>query len=285
MGKYFSDRAADRIAVTVRDSEQRRRDTGGPPRLHLPVPHEICRFEMGAALSVPQNGPGVSWAHKLRWKNDSSHVGWDYGEFTSKWGYTVPAETWMGDYEVLENLERIVVVDFMRNHSKMATAGDDVGAYGLAWKPHDSIAQFTEAQATGDPSGHKRAEPFWEILWMQTPGDFVGHVQSALTTSTASVRARAFRQDGTTATTGHVTFGGYDVFGPEWIDDTDKGNGNVDIDVYNQPGAVTQYLFEADSGGVVYCKWNMRLSKYYIYQAECPEVTDAESYLAGEYYG
>ena len=283
MAKYFSDRAAPRIANSVRYTEQEQRDTRGPPRWILPVPHEICRFEMTAALSLPQNGPGTSWAYKSRWKPDSSHEGLDYDTFTTKNDYAVPATKWQGDYEGLGSGEKIIVLDHLRTHSKMATEGEDVGAYGLAWKPHDSRALFTGAQPTGDPEGPKTDYPFWEILYMQTPGDFVGHVQSALTTSTASVVVRAFRQDGTTATTGHVTFDGYDVFGPGWIAGT--GGGNVDITVYNQPGAVTSYLFEADDGGVVYCKWNMRLSKYYIYQAECPEVTDAESYLGDEYYG
>ncbi len=283
MGKTFTDRSQRRISDSVRYTEAEQRNLAGPGRPPALVPHDICRFEMVAALSLPQNGPGTSVAYKLRWEPTQTHVGMSYdtlariGSLPTDSNFdrnAIPAEQWSGDYSggypPDDHLERILLLDGLRNHSKMLTEGDDVGAYGVAWKPHDSLAR--RLYATG--------EPFWEILTMQTPGRFVGHLQSALTVDTASVTARAFRQDGTSATAGHVTLDGYDPFGPGWI----AKNGNVDITVYNPPGIATQYVFKGDNGGVVWCAWNMRLGQYYIYQAECPAVTDGESYLGREYY-
>jgi len=167
----------------------------------------------------------------------------------------------------LDNLtareDTILVVDGMRMFSKMATESPDVGAYGIAWTPDDPMLD-SPYSAT------------WEILTMQTPGMFTGSLDSALTTSTSSVVVTAFRTD---KAAGHITHEGYDPFGAGWSD----ANGGLKITVYNPPGGGVPYIFEGDSGGTVLCRWNMRESRYYIIQAECP-LDAEESFLLSQFF-
>ena len=232
------------------------------------VPFEICRFEMQAELAVTQNGPGTSVGFKLRWEPTKSHVGMEYDTLCTATApgqpqhgtnrYPIDATKWTGDVSTVygedNHVQKILLLDSMRNHSKMMTEGDDVGAYGIAWKPHDGLVRRSD----DDPL------PFWDILSMQTPGRFTGRLNAELATSESSVAVTAFRTGGGT---GHITWDGYDPFGPGWSD----ANDGMIITVYNVP-ASSGYIYQGAIGATAYCQWNMRESKYYIYQMECPDV-------------
>jgi hypothetical protein len=133
-------RSAERIADAVRAHERQATDLrrhDNPPHL---VPIEFCIFEMLDALVLPQNGPGVARANKLRWDPDASHAGMQYDTFLG-----ISQGNWSGDLTDVfrpddpdETKEEIILLDHTRRHSKMATADGDVGAYGIAWKPHES---------------------------------------------------------------------------------------------------------------------------------------------------
>lgn len=81
-------------------------------QVHLGPVNSLRRFEMTAALSLPQTGQGEASVTDLDWDASS-------GRADALTGRTFTA------------------VDTMRMHSKMATASGDVGAYGLAHLPYD----------------------------------------------------------------------------------------------------------------------------------------------------
>lgn len=275
MPKVFAptSRAAERIAETVRAHERRATDLrrlDNPPHL---VPTEFCFFEMLDELVLPQNGPGVARANKLRWDPDASHAGMEYDTFLG-----IAQGDWAGDLTDVfrpndpnETNEEIILLDHTRMHSAMATADGDVGKYGVAWKPHDGFV-LLKTPLSDSPELQRHV---WSIVTMQTPGMFTGSLNSALTTSTASVMVTAFR---TNKGSGHVTWGRYDWAGDGWS----AANGGLKITAYNLPGS-SEYMFEADSGGTVLCKWNMRESRYYIIQAECP-LDEEESFISEQMY-
>jgi len=260
----FPDQETRRIADAVRRVEADPRDLTRRFRKWGPVPIEITRFEMTEALNLPQNGPGVSWAHRLRWSRDDSHVGWDYDTFLG-----IPGEEWYGDYTggfaPDNHVEKIILVDGLRKHSKMLTRTSgtegDVGAYGIAWKPQDG-----PVLTDWDHSGYYDLPPVgknfavWEVLSMQTPGDFWGRLDLPLDRDDAAVDVTAFRMWGT----GHYTLFGYDVFGPLH---------GTTIEVYNPKGSwdgssFEGYQFAGHAGDVVYCRWHMRENRYVIMAVE-----------------
>lgn len=209
--------------------------------------YPIARFEMSPALPLPQSGSGYADVYFLYWVRGDA----------------------LDNLTPLEDSRPIRVVDSMRMHSKMATESPDVGAYGLARVPPDAMVD--------DPY-----QAVWEIITMQTPGIFTGRVQSELTKNTASIIARAFRTD---EAAGHITHEGYDPFGAGWAA---ANGGELDITVYNPPAvwngsSFDEYLFESPDDGVVWCRWDMRESRYYIFQAECP-LDEQESFLMGHFY-
>jgi len=273
VGNTFTDRSTRRIADVVRTVERMPTDLTREPAEVRVVPFEICRFEMTEALTVPQNGPGTGRAWKLRWSPTETHVGLNYDTLNSwtpgaildatggiSYYETWPATDWRGDYtsdfgdsEVGYHEEPITVVDFLRRHSKPATPDGVVGAYGIAWNPHDGPIDLPNVGS----------RPVWEILAMQTPDDFYGRLEGNLDTSDASEYVTVFRPDGTT---GHQTVGpgGYDYFlaGDSqlvWNPPADWNSGTSSFD---------GYLFAGETGDVVRCSWNMRESKYYITQIE-----------------
>ena len=137
----------------------------------------------------------------------------------------------------------------------MATASGDVGAYGIAWWPHDKpVGNHLSlgSEYSGDAA--------WEILTMQNPGPFFGTVNSTAhpsgwTSSDSTITVDAFDADGGG---GHIPLSGYDVFGP---------NHGSEIDVTNILG----YGGEADE--TVFCMWNIRDNTYYIIAKEPVEQT------------
>jgi len=218
--------------------------------LSSPFKRRICRFEMVDELLLPQNGSGTADAYFLSW-----------------------AEGALGNLTGIED-KTIKVVDTMRCHSKMEnpahpdTGAMDVGAYGLAWIPDDPLV-------------HSPYNAHWEILWMQTPGDFIGIILSgeSLTHYNSSPPS-----DGDSCwvavfdpwpfpSIGHRTFGGFDPFGINWT--ANYGSGDIPYcQVYNLPREWTEsvepptvpqyYWFEANEDQFVYCRWLMRESKYYV---------------------
>lgn len=217
---------ASRVAMVTREVEGQQTQPRGHRRGHSRV-RQIRRFEMVDELLLPQSGEGEANVLWLDW--DGSQLVGGTSETT--------------------------VTDSMRMHTKMATEGSDVGAYGLAWVP--------DVPLKGDP--HNTT---WEILTMQTPGNFMGRLQTELTTGIGTVEVEAFRPSGS----GHITFDGYDPFGDGWI----AANGGRLITVYNPPAqwdsvgeTFDAFMHEGDQYGVVFCKWFARLARYYIYHVEC----------------
>jgi len=243
----FKPRSIERISDAVRYVERRLRNERhrrGRWQGHDWRP--IRRFEMTDALALPQSGAGHAGVYTLAWDPDESN--------------------WAGQDD-----RQFRVVDAMRAHSKMATASDelggDVGAYGIAWLPDDPPRRGDEilhGAYVPVPSSQGYDTP-WEILWMQTPGDFLGQIgpYDALdSVSGDSAEVTAFDVEGS----GHRTFGGYDPFGDAWV----RAHGGAVITVYNLPRynvegvGSSKYWFNAGPGDIVYCQWHMREAKYYV---------------------
>ena len=126
--------------------------------------------------------------------------------------------------------ETITVHDVHGLFSKPATAAGDDGALG--------VAVFAADKAR------------WEIISMQTPGDFIG----ALTQD-------CHQWDSPVVVTKVAMLGGYDIFGPN--------HGN-EISVANPTGGGNQgqYWFSGRQGDRVICRWNMQQGQYYIAAVE-----------------
>jgi len=137
----------------------------------------------------------------------------------------------------------LTVYDFQGRFSKMATQSGDAGALGWAKYLPDSDR--------------------WEIVTMETPGDFWGTLDAELTQATASVTV-----------TMEAMLGGYDVFGQHWV----NANGGAKILAHNPVGSdnfADHWWAGTVSGGSgpqtgdrVYCHWDMKNSKYWILLVE-----------------
>lgn len=264
----FSDNATRRIAAAVRAHEREPRDLTRDGVPLASVPFEICRFEMTAALELPEVGPGCSWGYKLHWNPHLSHEGFDYGTLLgysrngTDW-FSATSANWTGNYDTGYSAtgdsyqtreEVITILDPWRNHSKMASVGNDVGAHGLAWKPHDLYIEDTHRKR---PAADLDIA-YWEIIFMQTPAPFYGRLQGDLDFSDAWRDVTVFALEDL----GHRTLGGYDPFG--------DGYGTTER-VYNPPaqyndgtGNYDAYQFAGEEDDVVYCEWHMRKGRYYI---------------------
>lgn len=234
--------------------------------VQLNAPSMFRRFEMTAALDLPQTGFGSAWVRELDWAA--------FGEGLT----TISAEDkgydWVPSYidggETRYRLNEFVVSDTQRKHSKMVTPEGVVGAYGIAWWPHDKPrdeSQFHEDVAIPP------CDRCWEILTMQTPGPFYGLAQTSFTQASATVPVKAVH---IMDTAGHITTGGYDPFLPGTYDE---------LNVYNPPAAAAfdgtpeggPYWFAGGSATpadsqILYCEWNMRQSRYEIRAIEPVEV-------------
>ncbi|MFZ5828746.1 MAG: hypothetical protein ACOY3P_01595 [Planctomycetota bacterium] len=128
--------------------------------------------------------------------------------------------------------QTIVVYDVMQRHSKMATSEGDEGAIG--------IARFMPDRAR------------WEIVSMQTPGDFWGELRQPLSTSAPSVSVRVLTEGGYP-----WVLGGYNPFGP---------NHGEEITAFNplSDTSGTKRWHAGRVGDVCYCRWDMRRSFYWI---------------------
>ena len=195
----------------------------------------IIRFEMPGELLLPQTGYAMGEAVILH------AVGGSGTPYLSEIGGEGP----------------IKLVDSMRMHSKMATEGDDVGAYGLAW-----IAD--------DPPVKPPYEALWEIITMQTPGPFYGILQTPLSRKAGGGESTATVEVFDVKGGGHRTLWGYDVFGPGWS----AAYGGPYITVYNPPRENSEtttppdnpglFWFDAKIGTCVFCMWHMRDNRYYV---------------------
>jgi hypothetical protein len=236
----FSPRSMGRISDATRWVERRlRNDPEYDGRWITKQRRQIRRIEVTDELLLPQTGEGTCTAEFLQWDHDS------------------------GIYA--GNGETKTVVDAMRMHSKMASKGNDVGAYGIAWIPDDA------------PNDSPHNTP-WEILTLQTPGPFYGIIKTGNALQRVNTSPPS---DGDQCTVtvfdvfedGHRTLWGYDPFGDGWADEV----GGVEITAYNpprenqestHPAAPEKYWFEAEAGNCVFCMWHMRESKYYVINIE-----------------
>lgn len=128
--------------------------------------------------------------------------------------------------------QSIVVYDGQSQFSKMPTVSGDAGALG--------IAQFM-------PDRNR-----WEIVAMQTPGDFWGTLEDTLRRGDAARLVRALE--------GGV-LGGYSVFG---------SNHGPTLNAYNPSCRSTgpDYWFSGRAGDRVFCRWDIRQAQYWILAVE-----------------
>jgi len=164
----------------------------------------------------------------------------------------------------------------LRMHSKMATGGDDVGAYGLAWKPQTDgpikVVRGRQGQPIDPYSPPDEQYPVWFIANMQTPGPFFGVLTADLTRADRGVLVRAIDIKRAISNPlhplplGHRTLSGYDVFGPGFGDVIAAKNPPVDE-------AGTSYWFEGKQDQVAFCVWHARANDYVIVMMEPIEET------------
>lgn len=221
----------------------------------LGQPSLFRRFEMSNALVCPQHGHNTVEVSELDWV--------DYG--TDAADNLTDHDGAATEYQGTT----FKVTDTLRMHSKMATqdAGDpenmDVGAYGIAWWPHDKPVG-NHLSLGGEYSG----DAAWEILTMQIPGPFFGIVTEGsgfdTTDSPISVAATDISGQG-----GHRTLSGYDPFGAGWaaVNGSYGTPPDPKIDVSNQLG------FAGEQDDLVFCMWNIRDNQYYIIAKEAVEQT------------
>jgi hypothetical protein len=137
---------------------------------------------------------------------------------------------WYDDAGSRVDGESITVYDANEKYSKMATGSGDTGALGVAqWMPDKSR---------------------WEIVDMQTPGDFWGTLDYDLQSHDNS-------QDVTvTNDLGYVSgmLGGYCIF---------QGNFGNTIRVYSPQIAYDTGRFAGREGDAVLCRWSMKDAIYY----------------------
>jgi hypothetical protein len=149
--------------------------------------------------------------------------------------------------------ETIRVVDTLRMHSKMITTPavgnipGDVGAYGIAW-------------TADDPPVDAPWLATWEILTMQTPGDLIAKLDVDLEYDDSNAVADVVNISAAGEAVSHLTFGGYDVFGPAYVAAQSSQTARI---LPRNPISTNQvcgdYMFGGNAGSHIYCKWHHRI--------------------------
>jgi hypothetical protein len=214
---------------------------GRPHLLYFPT---TARDGSGIAVGMPPLVPGDrchAWFNRQsgRWELLAAATRWCRFEMTAALlcGQSAPATaycyTWGGERIAGQPpAQQIIVHDEHARFSKMQTAAGDPGAMG--------IAQFAADRGR------------WEILSMETPGDFWGILLGDLHQWLACQTVRL-------APNG--IWSGYNVFGPK--------HGN-EILVFNPPGGGNHalYWWQAAAGDRVLCRWDIRRGKYWFVAVE-----------------
>ncbi|MFZ5831958.1 MAG: hypothetical protein ACOY3P_17885 [Planctomycetota bacterium] len=169
------------------------------------------------AIGQPQLVTRFEMTAALAWGGSAEALAYCYDADGQKIESGPPAQT-------------ITVHDVMQNHSKMASQAGDTGAIGLA--------RLMTDRGT------------WEILHMQTPGDFWGELKASLSDSSPSATVEVLQMGGY-----DWTLGGYNPFQSvktiTAYNPLADSSGNVRM----HTGAVGDYCF---------CRWDMRRAFYWI---------------------
>lgn len=218
----------------------------------LGQPHTLYWATAGRSGGQPVGPPPLApparctarWNRQSgRWELIAPAVPWRRFEMTAglSCGGSAEARTIVFDHSGTEHRgtppgETITVFDSLALFSKPPTAGNDPGALG--------IALFT-------PDRNR-----WEIVAMQTPGDFFG-----------TLAQDCHRWDVTAAVWPEVQTlsGGYNPFGPSAALPTIvlnvAGGGNQTI---GPPSNLPAQWFSGRQGDRVFCRWNIRGGHYMI---------------------
>jgi hypothetical protein len=141
--------------------------------------------------------------------------------------YAAAIPYWYDDESTRVDGDPITVYDMQEKYSKMPTASGDVGALGIAqWMPDRNR---------------------WEIVDMQTPGDFWGTLDGDLHLWDGS-QTVTVKDDG--------VLGGYDVFQTSFGDSLVAYNTSMD--------ELGGRMFSGREGNNVLCRWSIKQALYYI---------------------